>query len=279
MDIQPSADALKMTCLVTESQADPILIYDDAAALVMAVVDRGVAHLLPKEWDAPGVYVLLDPIGTDGSWGCYVGQAVQPGLRTRIQKHLKEKDHWSRALLIARDTTLGWNSAQIGWLEGRLYDFVRIIDAARPSNGNRPSDNTLPPFERTALEECVTAAAGVLRMLGFDTSVPGEEPMSVARRAKSSYSGTLKDLVDAGLLNDGTQLVSLMPTWPATATVNVDGTMTVNGKTFDKPSPAANFVGASANGWRFWGFEDLNGRSPLALLRLNLNATAERNAR
>lgn len=274
MDIKPSADALKMTCLVTESPAEPILIYDEAAALVMAVVDRAVAHAMPKEWDAHGVYLLLDPIEPDGTWGCYVGQAVQPGLRSRLQIHLKEKDHWSRALLIARDTTLGWNSAQIGWLEGRLYDFLRIIEAVKLNNKNRPSDNTLPSFERTALEECVTATARVLRLLGFDTSIPGDEPSATIRRPKSFYGSTLKDLVDAGILREGSQLVSLMPTWPATAVVNADGTMTVNGETFDKPSPAANFVGASANGWRFWGVEDENGRSPLALLRLSLKESA-----
>jgi hypothetical protein len=40
--------------------------------------------------DCPGVYILLDPSGADGSWGCYFGKAPA-GIRSRLRDHLRNK--------------------------------------------------------------------------------------------------------------------------------------------------------------------------------------------
>jgi hypothetical protein len=267
MDIKPSPDALKLTSLVTESAADPILIYDDHAALCMGIVDRSTAHLLGNEWDLPGVYVLLDPIEPDGGWGTYVGKAPA-GLRSRLLSHLKNKDHWSRAVLICRDTTHGLNSAQIGWLEGRLYDFLKAADATSMHNGNRPSDETLPPYERTMLEACVIPISRTLRLLGYDASAPGDEPSVKAHQSKNFYGVTLKQLIDQGVVDADSQLTSLNNAWPASGVVNKEGSVTVDGVEYPTPSAAASAVrGGAANGWEFWGVEGPLGPKPLSVLR------------
>ncbi len=88
----------------------------------MAIVERDGVQALTADWDRPAVYLLLDRHEPDGTWGCYAGKAAT-GVRSRLLQHVAKKDHWHRALLVQRDTTFGFNSAQVGWLEGRLYDY------------------------------------------------------------------------------------------------------------------------------------------------------------
>lgn len=152
-------DDLPVTALLPGSLVEPIVIYDSLTALRMAVVERAGAHLLGSEWDIPGDYILLDPVDGDGNYGAYVGQAPA-GLRSRLGSHLRTKDHWRRALLITKDTTFGFHSAHAGWLEGRLWQLLNDAEHAELHNGNRPKDETLPPYERTALEACARPSAG-----------------------------------------------------------------------------------------------------------------------
>lgn len=71
-----------------------------------------------------------------------------------------------------RDTTHGFNSAQVGWLEGRLYDLLDAAEDARLHYGNQPSDETLPSFERAMLEASVLPISRILRLIGYDPEPP-----------------------------------------------------------------------------------------------------------
>jgi len=267
MDIKPPESALRLTALVTENPSEPTMIYDDHAALCMALVERAGAGFISMGWDIPGVYVLLDPIATDGSWGCYVGKAPA-GLRSRLQTHVKEKDYWSRALLICRDTSVGFNSAQVGWLEGRLYDLLNSSADGALHNGNRPSDETLPVYERATLESCVLPISRVLRLIGYDASAPGDGPPVGLKHSKTFFGVKLNQLVDSKVVPANSQLVSINSGWPATATVNSDGTVVVGESTYATPSAAASAVtGGPVNGWEFWALEDGSERVPLSVLR------------
>jgi hypothetical protein len=267
MDIQPSENALRLTALVTENAGEPTIIYDDSAALCVAVVERAGAGLLSLAWDVPGLYILLDPISSDGTWGSYVGKAPA-GLRSRLQTHVKQKDHWSRALLISRQTHDGFNSAQVGWLESRFYDLLDSATFAVPHNGNRPSDETLPTYERATLENCVLPVTRLLRLLGYDPSAPGDEPATGPKNKHSYYGVKLSQLVNAGVVGAGSQLVSINSGWPATAMVAEDGTVTVGNDSFGTPSAAATAVtGGPVNGWDFWALEEEDERVPLSVLR------------
>lgn len=137
------SDSLPLTVLVPESGTGPIEVYDQHAALKMAVVERRQVGLLGADWDLPGVYVLLDRHGADSSWGVYVGKAPA-GVKSRLGGHVRQRDHWYRALLVRRDTTFGFNSAQAAYLEGRLYDVLHNAEEAVLHNGNAPATRPCP---------------------------------------------------------------------------------------------------------------------------------------
>lgn len=266
-----AADQLPLSVLLPDDPAAPALVYDTTAALAMAVVDRGAVAALTTDWDAPGVYVLLDRRDAEGAWGCYVGKAPA-GVRGRLNQHLKGKDHWARALLIRRDTTFGFNSAHVGWLEGRLYDLLDAAAETRLHNGNRPSDETLPPYERAALESIVPPIRRVLRLLGYDTETPDDQvAVRPTGRTRSNrfYGITVKQLLDAGLLTAGETLTSTNGVYPATASLGPDGEVQYNGTAHPSPSNAARVVrgGLHANGWEFWAVQRSTGRVTLATLR------------
>lgn len=263
-----STDALPFIAIVPEATGGPIELFDQHAALKFAVVDRDQAHRLGDEWDAPGVYLLLDRHDHDGTWACYVGKAPA-GIRARLGSHLRNKDHWYRAVLVRRDTTHGFNSAQIGWLEGRLYDMLNAADLAQLHNGNRPSDETLPPFDRQMLEMVVVPVQRILRLLGHDPATSDDvAPAASARRTSRFFGITLAEILAAGLLSEGTTLVSNNGAWPATAVVGPDGTVVYDGKTYPTPSAAACAVkDGPANGWEFWAVDDGSKRVTLGTLR------------
>jgi len=201
-------DALPVTVLLPETSTAPVTVYDFGAALRMAIVERASVSALDQyDWDRPGVYVLLDLPEPDGTWWCYIGQAT--ALRTRLLQHLAKKEHWRRALLIQRDTTFGYNSAQIGWLEGRLYDLLAAAGDAHLHNGNRPSDETLPAHERLALEAGVAPISRVLRLIGYDPASPGDQPApgvltaGLPKKTAVFYGITVQDLLNAGHLTPG----------------------------------------------------------------------------
>jgi hypothetical protein len=269
-----TTDSLPITVLVPESAAAPIEVYDQHAALKVAVVEREGINALSDEWDAPGVYLLLDRHGPDGTWGVYAGKAPA-GIRARLGAHLRNKDHWYRAVLVRRDTTFGFNSAQIGFLEGRLYDLFHAAEDAQLHNLQRPGDETLPPYDRQMLELVVLPVARVLRLIGHDPATADDNPTPATGRSRTSrFIGiTLEQVVDAGLLGVGTQLVSTNGAWPATARVAERGQIDYDGTLFATPSAAASAVKSGpANGWDFWAIESDTGRTTLATLRAKLLA-------
>jgi hypothetical protein len=275
-----AGDQLPLAVLLPDSPAAPALLYDTTAALAMAVVDRAAVGELASGWDAPGVYVLLDRHDPEGSWGCYVGKAPA-GVRARLGQHLRGKDHWARALLVRRDTTFGFNSAHVGWLEGRLHDLLEAAADTRLHNGVRPRDETLPPYERAALESVVPPIRRVLRLLGYDTEPPDDQTTArpAARTRSNRFFGiTVKQLLDAGELTAGEILTSTNGVYPATAVLHDDGTIEWNGTHFSSPSKASGAVkgGLASNGWDFWAVERPTGRMPLATVRARwLSRTSE----
>lgn len=56
----PGDDQLPVTVLVPDTVASPIEIYEQSAALKMAIVERAGVGALGTEWDQPGLYILLD---------------------------------------------------------------------------------------------------------------------------------------------------------------------------------------------------------------------------
>ena len=199
-------DSLTVTALVPENVASPIVVYDDNAALRAAIVERGTVRHLTEDWNGAGLYVLVDRCDANGEWGAYVGKAPS-GIRERLRNHERNKDDWYRALLVQRDTTHGFNSTQIGWLEGKVYDLLKAAEGARLSNKVRPGDETLAPYDRQALEMVLVSIQRLMRLMGHDPSSGDDTDASGAVR-RDHFGVKLTQILEAGLIEAGDVLVS-----------------------------------------------------------------------
>lgn len=262
-------DALPLMFLAPETDAEPTLVFDSHAALAMALVTRHGVGALTDDWEVPGVYVLLEPSTVDG-WTAYVGKAADRGLKARVAEHIKGKAEWNRALLIARDTTHGFNSAEAGWLEGRLYDLLSAAAVGNLRNGVRPDDKTLPAYQRATLESCVLPLSRVLRLLGYDTSTAEQVDKAAipTKLTKRRFEVTIQQLLASGHLTAPAKLISTNGVWPATAQLDTNGTISYNGNSYTNPSKAATAVkGGPANGWEFWAVDSGSKVTALSTLR------------
>lgn len=273
-------DALPVTALLATEPQTPVVVFDNNAALRMAVVERLSLAGLDESWDAPGVYILINPVDTDGSFGAYVGKASQ-GLRGRLKEHASRrgKETWQRAVLVQRDTTNGWHSAHVGWLEGWLYALLESGSGPQLSNGNRPQDETVPPHDRAALENAVEPIAALLRLLGYPPDAEDDLPQpGPAPHRKRSYSVTFADLLATGYLTAGETVTSTKTATPGTGTITVDGAITVNETAHATPSAAGSALrdGRAVNGWQFWAVERDGSRLSLSTVRARyLEATEQ----
>ena len=261
-------DRLPFHVLVPADPDSVIDVYEQSAALQLAIIDRQSVRSLSAEWDAPGVYVLLDRRDPDGTWGAYVGKAPA-GIRARIKNHLSNKDHWYRAVIIKRDTTHGFNSAHTAWLEGRLYDLLMAATDAVLHNAQRPGDDTLASYDLPMLEACVEPVARLLRLIGHDSSTVSEQGEPTVKGRKMRFHGvSIADLIAAGLMEGDQGLVSTWSTVPASARVRPDGQIEYEGVLYSSPSGAAIAArGGAANGWAMWAVATPTGKVRLSTLR------------
>lgn len=242
-------------------------------ALRVAYFDRQHWASLPaSDWDAPGVYVLMT---ADGSNRVYVGQARK--LRGRLQQHNnKEKLPWRRALAVKRDTTAGFNTAEIGYLEGRIAAELNALRQITVVEGQTSGDETLPKHMMISLDAFVKSILGALRLAGLDisrsnpqTMTEDEQPSSAPVPSnKPNKTVTVADLVSSGLLQAGHALFLSQAGKDAEGSVTADGEIIVRGVSYKSPSAAAKVVleGQESNGWMTWKIGSLSG-PPLDTLR------------
>ena len=84
--------------------------------------------------------------------------------------------------------------------------------------------------------------------------VPAAHSNAARRRGMDSSSLTVKDLLDAGLVEVGQELVPNRSGYEdRRATITASGHLVVDGKTYESPSGAGKAVlKRSINGWWFW---------------------------
>jgi hypothetical protein len=267
---------------LTHSSQEPLELSVKMPSLAMAIVHRDAIAELSEKWaKAIGVYVLLGA-ADDGEhdYRAYVGKSETGGLRQRLSTHRHSatwekshqlgKDWWRRALIVRSRDEDGFNSAEAGWLEGRLWDILDSAPAAKLV-GKKGDDQTLPKHQRDELEQFVPAITAVLRAIGASPDTPDQEP-TITRPKK--HNATVGDLVEAELLTPGARLRSIPSLHEAIAVVKTDGQLEVAGVSYDSPSGAAVAVaGHEINGWKFWGVPSGEGTLiPLAQLRERLQA-------
>ena len=262
---------------VPEGTDGLIEIFEPSAALRMAVVERTQLRTIDEaDWQEPGVYILLYRHRKRNTWEGYVGKAT--ALRSRVLYHGNDKDRgsWYRALLIRRDTTHGFNSAQIAWLESRLHRKLTSSAEASLLNKQEPGNESLPTDEHW-LENVAPAVLRVLQMLGHNPAAADDDGgrSTDASRTRRTSTVTVADLVAAKLLSDGEDLVSTNSRWPANGRVTKAGTISHEGQTYDSPSSAAQAAkkGGAVNGWEFWSVERAAGKVSLAELRAEFRSS------
>jgi hypothetical protein len=269
--------AIPVTFLVPPSSQAPMEIELRHQVLRMVVVDKASVRYVHQFWSARGVYFLLGHADQPERYTAYVGKAPS-GLAGRVANHVRSReDPWERALLIASATPTGFDSAAVGWLEGRLYDLLDIAPAAILLNRNRPRDESLPLYDRQVLEQHIAPIAAVLRALGYSPDSPDQRPAAPPRTVRRQFGGTVADLIAAGFLRAGTRLRSTAGV-DAVATVLDDGNLEVNDEVYSTPSAAGVAVlGRSINGWDFWAAPSGEGTLvPLAEMRDRLGAEGPR---
>lgn len=268
MPVQP------VTFLVPASSAEPVVLDVVHSGLRMVLVNRESIHLLADEWKVLGIYFLLGPSESDPDrYRAYVGEVGRASLVQRARHHAKQKAWWNRALLVANSSTSGFNSAEIGWLEGRLYDVLNNAVACDVMNGNRPGDDSLPAHQRDVLERYVDPVVAALRACGASPDTADQKPAPKGRKKVTVHPETVADLLEAGLLKADTVLVALKQGVAGTARVNTDGRLEAEGQMHASLSGAAKAVTGSGaeSGWDFWGAPSGDGGFvPLSKLRERL---------
>ena len=132
-----------------------------------------------------------------------------------------------------------FNSAEIGWLEGRLYDVLHNAVACESMNGNRPGDESLSLSERAVLERYAEPIIAALRACGAPPDTADQMPVPKGRKPARVQRDSRR-FDRRGLLKPDTKLVPLRKAYDTIATVRADGQLDVAGQTYSSLSSAAN---------------------------------------
>jgi hypothetical protein len=128
------------------------MLFIDGTIEVMLVpkasVPRGEGRITAEIWAVAGVYVLLGPPQDDGVIRGRPGSGHD--VLARLRQHPRETPWFTRAI-VARDTRQGWNSAEAGYIEGRLHVLCRA-SAGVEHDFRKDQDPTLQPHQEEMLD-------------------------------------------------------------------------------------------------------------------------------
>lgn len=261
---------------IPSAAATPVVADFVAHALRVGYIHRRDIERLPvDDWGVPGIYVLLSD---NGSHQLYIGQAVD--LRKRLRDHQRRsKLEWARAVAIKRDTSHGFNSAEIGYLEGRVAAEISAIPGVTVIEGKRDQDTTLPRHMLLSLDDLLSSILAALRLAGVDTYTEADEPENsgpAKRKSRTAKDGTVADLLASGLLRAGAEVHLSQGGRVASGTVTTSGEIIIAGVAYASPSKAAQkALGLqSSNGWTTWHVGNPKGPT-LDSLREQLSGTGK----
>lgn len=171
--------SIPATFLIPQGAIEPVEIVFKHDSLQMAIVDKAQIDALGTKWDVCGVYVLFGGGSQIGGYEAYVGKAPS-GLRSRLKEHVKGREGWDRAVLVARPAGSTFDSADVGWLEGRVFEMLARSPHAEVLNRVRPRDESLKAWDRDALDRLLVPLAGIFRVLGYRPDPPTSEDEGAA---------------------------------------------------------------------------------------------------
>lgn len=252
----------------------PLTFYFEEHVLRLALVRRESIKLLsPSEWGSPGVYFLIeDPESRGEHTRVYVGKSRQKdGVRGRLLTQNTSPSAgadftWTRVAAFTRPAEHGLNSAQVGYLEGRLSAKLRKLPTIDVQAGKRDEDETLHPAQSTTMDALIPTFVVGLRLAGLwiEPLEPSDTTQDTIEKTvagkKKSYSVSIAALLNVGTLTPGDVLVFERKGESRTCTVAADGVLLLDGEEFTSPSSAA--VAAypgdlkAAAGWDVWKLRD-----------------------
>jgi hypothetical protein len=156
---------------VVRFSGDPLapitILFIDATIEVMMVpkasVPRDAGQIAADIWAVAGVYVLLGLPETEGVVRARPGSGHD--VLARLRQHPRENPWFTRAI-VARDTRLGWNSAEAGYIEGRLHELCRMSEGV-DHDFRRDQDHTLQKHQEDLIEQrYLPAIVAALQLAG-----------------------------------------------------------------------------------------------------------------
>lgn len=273
----------------------PLTFYFEEHVLRLAVVDRESLKLLStSEWGSPGVYALIEPSGSEKKkTRVYVGKSSQKGgLRSRLMNQNTSPTPgadfgWSRIAAFARPSEVAFNSAQVGYLEGRLTARLRTDPGFDVQAGKQDEDETLKPAQIATLDSLVPTFVAGLRLAGLNVDSPSQEHFDQDDDAtkksgkKKSFGVSVSQLLEVGTLTPGDILVFERKGESRNCTVTADGFLLMDGEEFGSPSSAAvaAYPGSlkAAPGWDVWKLRE--GGKSLSELRAEFMEAGRANSR
>ncbi len=246
-------------------------------AVKAALVERdSVNSLDAKAWDVPGVYVLIGPLGGKIT-EVYVGKAGggKQGVRGRLQTHKTSPRKnanfpWWRAVAFLRDTTDGFDSAQVGYLEGRVASELGALPGVKVRSDREDIDRSQNAGKRAALDALVPSILAGLKLVGLPLREdppegPADAQASSGDKVKQNWYGVaVADLVADGLIEPGEVLTFRRKGVDAIATVTAEGALVVDGVAYQSPSEAGKVAHGLKNrvrGWTDWRLDGGSGSS------------------
>ena len=254
----------------------------------------------------PGTYVLIAPLPTeDGKYRMYVGESTRAGVAGRINQHVQDPprgmESWQFAVGVrgemsgGREHRLMFEHAQS--LESELYDELSKASYVELLNKSEPSKIPLTKPDHQKLEHFTKCCLELLEYLGY--YINSRPDAGALRKLRASYqqkivgpppppppppptkSGELAAMIEAGVVQVGTRLVSKSKKYPCEAEIaDANGYIQVlrygkdehgnwQHELSDDPKyrykslsgatkVIVEFGGANndADGWRFWRLAD-----------------------
>jgi hypothetical protein len=119
-----------------------------------------------EEFSNPCVYILVGPAEADNVLPrIYIGETDQ--ARKRLDKHLKEKDFWTEAIVVTASDG-GLNKAITRHLESRLVQIAEAARRADLDNGNVPQPPPLIEADSSDAEAFLAETLSILPLLRID---------------------------------------------------------------------------------------------------------------
>ena len=225
-----------------------------------------------REFNRPGVYVLLGPPATPELPVIYVGEGDP--VRPRLEQHHREKDFWTTVILFTSSSE-NLNKAHVQYLESRLIELAKEAKRSDLDNGNTPQRPNLTESDLAEMEAFLDEMLLVYPVVGLTAFEAAKVEASTAQKLFIKAKGITAAGYDtpAGfVVTRGSEaIVDWVPSAHKYA-LDLRNTLVERGVllrnqdrfvftqdyTFDSPSGAAQVIqGRTANGRIDW--KDENG--------------------